>query len=176
MMFQQSDNVLYKQSRNVLIEWYIIPSRTQEGGMDIGGWHNRDDIKGVKEAGSDTQSNRRGAEPGGSCLHIRDNPRQIRRIKSAVIREGDIGIIHKTRGRPSKRKISEDIREAVIKLYSGKYKGFGPTLFKEKIEIEDVEGIEISKETIRKWLIIEGLWEKRRWFRYGSNYKDSAKY
>lgn len=86
--------------------------------------------------------------------------RQVRRLESAVRKEGDTGIIHKSRGRSSNRKIAKEIREAVIELYRGKYRGFGPTLFEE--EVEEYEGIKVSKETIRKWLITEGLWGKKR--------------
>ena len=86
--------------------------------------------------------------------------RQVRRLKVAVIREGARGVIHKSRGRVSNRKISEEIRQKVIGLYKAKYSGFGPTLFSEKIR--EGEGIRVSDETIRKWLISAGYWNKKR--------------
>ena len=39
-------------------------------------------------------------------------------------------------------------------------KGFGPTLASEKLS--EMEGIEINKDTLRKWLIETGNWEKIR--------------
>lgn len=86
--------------------------------------------------------------------------RQIRRIVKRVKKEGDVGIIHGSRGKESNRKIVKKIRRKVIKLYEKKYWDFGPTLASEKMEERD--GIEISDETLRKWLIEEGLWEKER--------------
>ena len=86
--------------------------------------------------------------------------RQVRRLKVAVIRDGERGVIHKSRGRPSSRKISDKIREKVLGLYKDKYCGFGPTLFSE--EIGEREVIKISDETISKWLIRAGLWNKER--------------
>lgn len=86
--------------------------------------------------------------------------RQIKRITKRVREEGDKGIAHKSRGQPSKRKISDKIKEKIISFYSGKYKGFGPTLTAEKLF--EIEKIKISKETLRNWLIEKGLWQRRR--------------
>ena len=60
--------------------------------------------------------------------------RQIRRIIKRVRLEGDKGVIHKSRGRPSNRRISDEIREKVIQLYRSEYEDFGPTLAAEKLE------------------------------------------
>ena len=54
--------------------------------------------------------------------------RQIRRLIKRVRIEGDKGAVHKSRGKPSGRKISKSIRDRVIELYREKLKGFGPTL------------------------------------------------
>jgi len=86
--------------------------------------------------------------------------RQIRRIVKRVKKEGDVGIIHKNRGKESNRKIEGKIQRKVMKLYEKKYWDFGPTLASEKLQ--EREGIEISDETLRKWLIEEGLWVKGR--------------
>ncbi|MBF0563712.1 MAG: hypothetical protein HQK89_00560 [Nitrospirae bacterium] len=45
-------------------------------------------------------------------------------------------------------------------IYQEKYKGFGPTLAAEKFK--EIEGIAISDETLRRWLIEMGEWEKIR--------------
>ncbi|MEK7789780.1 MAG: helix-turn-helix domain-containing protein, partial [Planctomycetota bacterium] len=42
--------------------------------------------------------------------------RQIRRVIKAVREEGDRGVIHKGRGKQSNRKLSEKVRQKVIKL------------------------------------------------------------
>lgn len=86
--------------------------------------------------------------------------RQIRRIIRRVRREGEAGVIHKGRGKSSGRQLPKKIKKKVIKLCRERYKGFGPTLATEKLI--ETEGIKISKETLRKWLIADGLWESRR--------------
>lgn len=86
--------------------------------------------------------------------------RQIRRLIKKVRNEGDKGIAHKSRGKPSNRKLSKKIKDRVIELYREKLKGFGPTLAAEKLS--EIEGIQISDETLRLWLIETGDWEKQR--------------
>ena len=86
--------------------------------------------------------------------------RQVRRLVKVVREEGDCGIIHKSRGRPSNRRISDELRGRALSLYKERYSDFGPTLATEKLS--ELDGIEISDETLRKWLIAEGFWKKRR--------------
>lgn len=85
--------------------------------------------------------------------------RQIGRLTKAVRKEGDRGVAHKSRGKTSNRKIAEEVKEKVLRLYRDKYQDFGPTLANEKLE-ED--GIRISEETLRIWLIKEGLWKQKQ--------------
>ena len=68
-------------------------------------------------------------------LHL--SSRQIRRIVKRVRLEGDKGIIHKSRGQPSKRRISDRIRGKIIQLYRSQYLDFGPTLASEKLQERD---------------------------------------
>ena len=86
--------------------------------------------------------------------------RQIRRIAKRVKQEGESGITHKSRGKASHNKIPEKTKLKVIDLYKGKYKGFGPLLFSEKLSC--IEKIKISDETLRNWLIDAREWTKRR--------------
>ena len=86
--------------------------------------------------------------------------RQIRRLIKKVRLEGDAGIAHKSRGEPSSRRLPVKIRERVRELYREKLQGFGPTLAAEKLL--EIEGIHISDETLRLWLIETGDWEKVR--------------
>ncbi len=86
--------------------------------------------------------------------------RQIRRIVRRIQQEGDEGIRHKSRGRQSSRKTSKELGKRIIGLYRQKYQGFGPTLTSEKLD--EIDGIEISKETVRTLLIESGDWQKGR--------------
>jgi len=86
--------------------------------------------------------------------------RQIRRIVRRIEAEGDEGIQHRSRGKGSNRKASKKLVERVRGLYQEKYQGFGPTLAAEKLS--ELEGIKVSKESVRAWLMESGQWQKRR--------------
>jgi hypothetical protein len=86
--------------------------------------------------------------------------RQVRRLAKRVFAEGDKGLIHKSRGKPSGRRLPEDLKQKVLGLYQQKYFDFGPTLANEKLF--ELEGIRLGAQTLRNWLIEEGLWQKRR--------------
>jgi hypothetical protein len=86
--------------------------------------------------------------------------RQVRRLVRGIREEGERGIVHKSRGKPSNRQMPEKVKEKVLKLYSKKYPGFGPLLATEKLK--ELDGIIISDETLRKWLMEAGLWKRRR--------------
>jgi transposase len=86
--------------------------------------------------------------------------RQIRRIVKRIGAEGDKGIQHRSRGKGSNRRLPEKLVAKVVQLYQEKYQGFGPTLMAEKLL--ELEGIEVSKETVRTWLIDAGQWQKGR--------------
>jgi len=86
--------------------------------------------------------------------------RQIRRMVRRVKKEGQRGIVHRSRGQPSNRKLADQLREKVIKLYKENYKGFGPTLACEKLL--EREGVSLSDETLRIWLLESGDWRRTR--------------
>lgn len=86
--------------------------------------------------------------------------RQIRRLIKKVGEEGDSGIIHKSRGKSSNRRLPKKIKDKSIELYRQKYIGFGPLLASEKLLERD--GITVNDETLRKWLIGSGDWKKTR--------------
>jgi hypothetical protein len=86
--------------------------------------------------------------------------RQIRRIVKRIRSEGDRGIVHQSRGKPSNRRTPDKVKNNVIRLYRAQYKDFGPTLASEKLLERD--GIGISDETLRRWLLEAGDWKKTR--------------
>jgi len=83
--------------------------------------------------------------------------RQIKRITKRVKEEGDRGIIHRLRGKPSNRKLPQRLKEKVINLYRKRYYGFGPTFANEKLF--EINKITIGAQTLRNWLIEAGLWQ-----------------
>ena len=78
--------------------------------------------------------------------------RQVANKRKRYKKEGKGGLIHKGRGRPSPKKISNEPLNKILDLYDSKYTDFGPTLFEEMLKIN--HKIKISAETLRKYLII----------------------
>ena len=80
--------------------------------------------------------------------------RQVYRLKKKVRDGGFVGVIHGNRGRSPSTANSLTFRERVRALYQDKYAGFNVSHFTEKL-VE--EGIEVSRETVRKELMSCGL-------------------
>lgn len=90
---------------------------------------------------------------------IRLSVRQTKRLKAAVKENGAKGVIHKNRGKPSNRRIDNNILEKTKKLLKEKYSDFGPTFASEKLE--ELHKIKMSKETVRIIMISEKLWKPK---------------
>lgn len=85
--------------------------------------------------------------------------RQIRRLQRRLEYEGDCGVIHRLRGRPSNNRKDELFRRQVIDLYRQDYSDFGPTFAAEKLA---ECGLEVCDETLRLWLMSADLWKPKR--------------
>jgi len=86
--------------------------------------------------------------------------RQIRRIVNRITQEGDKGIIHRSRGRPSNRKIPSKTKDKILNLCKTRYKDSNPTFASEKlIEIDELI---VNPETLRLWFIEKGITYKKR--------------
>jgi hypothetical protein len=83
--------------------------------------------------------------------------RQAIRIKQKFEKEGDVGLVHKSRDMPSNRGYPKKFRKKVVDLFRKKYDGFGPTLASEKML--EIQKIKVNHETLRRWLIGECLWK-----------------
>ena len=86
--------------------------------------------------------------------------RQIRRIVARIQVEGDVGLAHRSRGKRSNRAFDERKKTQVLGLYAKQYCDFGPTLAAEKLK--ERNGIGISDETLRLWLLEAGITHFRR--------------
>src|SRR6266404_4945028 len=103
----------------------------------------------------------RGGLPVGAAAQLLErSERQVWRLLKAFRAEGAPGLISKKRGRPSNRKTSDAIRSAVLWIMRQNYADFGPTLAAEKLAGE--HGFSFSSETLRKWMIADGLWLDRK--------------
>lgn len=85
--------------------------------------------------------------------------RQMRRIWRRFRAKGVKGLVHGGRGRASNRAFTPERRQRSLEIYRSRLEGFGPTLAAEKLA---EEGLGIDHETLRRWLIDEGLWRKQR--------------
>ena len=85
--------------------------------------------------------------------------RQVRRLLFKVKAQGDGALGHGLRGKPSNRRRDASIRKRVLKAYRKSYADFGPTLACEKLADD---GLSVGVETLRRWLLAEGLWERKR--------------
>jgi transposase-like protein len=85
--------------------------------------------------------------------------RQVRRLRRAYERDGPGGLASKHRGRPSKRRLPCELRREALATVRSRYEGFGPTLAHEKLT--ELHGLRLSVETLRHWMIGDGLWIPR---------------
>jgi Helix-turn-helix domain len=86
-------------------------------------------------------------------------PRHVRRLLCKIHKCGDAALAHGLRGQPSNRQAQAELRQLVLRAYRADFHDFGPTLACEKLADS---GLYISRETLRRWLIQEGLWQPRQ--------------
>lgn len=86
--------------------------------------------------------------------------RQVRRLLDRIQTGGAASIRHKAIGRPSNNRINDGIRDYAVALVRESYADFGPTLATEKLAERD--GLQVSRETVRNWMVDAGLWLSRK--------------
>jgi len=91
-------------------------------------------------------------------LHISD--RWIRVLLRDLECHGLQAIVSKKRGKPSNRQMPPELKRTILKRVREKYTDFAPTLAKEKLE--EIDGIKISTETLRLWMIENHMWIPRK--------------
>jgi transposase len=89
------------------------------------------------------------------CLSVR----QVRRLLARIASEGDGAIVHRLRGRQSNRKMAGEREQQILDLLRRRYADFGPTLASEHLARQ---GLEISRETVRQWMMRAELWKPKR--------------
>jgi hypothetical protein len=85
--------------------------------------------------------------------------RQAKRVWRRYQTDGDAGLVHRLRGRPSLRRLAPELRQRVLARYDECYGDFGPTLAAEYLERD---GLKVDHETLRRWLLAEGKRTLRR--------------
>ncbi|PYE43141.1 winged helix-turn helix protein [Rhizobium sp. PP-F2F-G20b] len=96
-----------------------------------------------------------------SASHVLDlSERQVRRLLERIRTGGAASIRHKAIGRPSNNRIGDGVRDYAMTLVRERYADFGPTLATEKLAERD--GLRVSRETVRSWMVDAGLWLSRK--------------
>lgn len=98
-------------------------------------------------------TNKEAAEKLGLCQ------RQIIRIKKKFIAQGTAGLIHGNRGRKSRHRIGDEVRESVLKAYREVYYDFNFSHFTEYLN--EREGIKLSRASVVRILKDEGIRSKK---------------
>lgn len=86
--------------------------------------------------------------------------RQVYRLLDAFRAHGPDALISKRRGKPSNRAHGATFRQTCLAIVRERYEDFGPTLAAEKLA--EVHGLPIGIETLRQWMIEDGIWVRRR--------------
>ena len=86
--------------------------------------------------------------------------RQGKRIWKRYQADGDAGLVHRLRGKPSARRKPPELRALALARYAEeRYADFGPTLMAEHLAKEKLV---VDHETLRRWLLVAGKRTVRR--------------
>jgi hypothetical protein len=95
-----------------------------------------------------------------ACVLIGLRRRQIFRLLRGLKKDGATSLLSKRRGKPSNNHLPSEVRSLALSLIRERYADFGPTLAAEKLA--EHHGCSVSRETLRGWMISDGLWIDRR--------------
>jgi len=93
-----------------------------------------------------------------AARRLKITARQVRRLLLRLREQGDRGLIHGLRGRPSNRRLAPVFEQKILARVRQRYADFGPTLAAEHLA---QEGLRVSRETLRKWMTKASLWRPR---------------
>ncbi len=86
--------------------------------------------------------------------------RQVHRLLIRYSEDGGGALIHKGRGQTSNHGFNPGIRKYALDLVRTRYADFGPTLATEVLL--DRHAIKVGRETLRTWMVEDGLWLSRK--------------
>ena len=88
------------------------------------------------------------------------SPRWVKKLVKRMRQEGDRGLAHRLRGRPSNRAHQGETERRVLALVREHYRDYGPTLASEVLARD--HDLTVNRETLRQWMSRERLWKPRR--------------
>jgi hypothetical protein len=86
--------------------------------------------------------------------------RQVFRLQVSFRAHGPEGLVSRRRGKASNRRYDRWTRALALQIIRDNYADFGPTLAAEKLDAS--HNLTISRETVRQWMVAEGLWLDRK--------------
>jgi Winged helix-turn helix len=95
-----------------------------------------------------------------ACALIGLRRRQVFRLLRGLKQDGATSLLSRHRGKPSNHRLPAEVRSLALSLVRERYADFGPTLAAEKLAAQ--HGCTLSRETLRGWMIADGLWTDRR--------------
>lgn len=104
------------------------------------------------------ETNQLGMRQAATVLKISE--RQAWRILADYRREGAGGLAHGNRERKPVNALTEELRQQVIELAGGKYKGFNHTHLTEKLT--EIEDLHLSRSSVRNLLLQNGIRSPRK--------------
>src|ERR1700739_3913565 len=104
------------------------------------------------------QSGRLRIADGCALLDLRR--RQVFRLLRDLKRCGARSLLSECRGKPSNHRLPAEVRTLALSIVRERYADFGPTLAAEKLA--EHHGCPVSRETLRGWMIADGVWQDRR--------------
>lgn len=87
-----------------------------------------------------TRQREAAAELGVSVRWVKELVRRLREV-------GDRAVVHGLKGRDSNCKMGEEVKQKAVGLWKEHYRGL----------LEEEVGVQVSRETVRKWLVEAGL-------------------
>ncbi len=98
--------------------------------------------------------------PGRAAEHLGITPRHCSRLLKRYREHGPLGINNRSRGNPGNRLLPRGFTDQALEIIRKNYPDFWPTLAREKLE--EIHGLVLGKETVRRLMINAGLWVPRK--------------
>jgi Winged helix-turn helix len=94
-----------------------------------------------------------------ACALMGLHRRQVFRLLRGLKQDGAPSLLSRRRGQPGNHRLPTEVRALALSLVRERYADFGPTFAAEKLA--ENHGCSVSHETLRSWMIADGLWIDR---------------
>lgn len=95
-----------------------------------------------------------------AAAELKLSRRWVKKLIRRLRKQGDRGVLHGLKGRPSNRRIAAEVERKAVKLIREHYRDYGPTQAAEMLEQQ--HGIAVSRETVRGWMCQAKVWRAKR--------------